>query len=438
MKNIRKSLFKFAAVSILLGTTAPVLAQTSEYRITPGETVEINIASIHDLTMRALVQTDGTISLNGVGLMMVAGQTPAAFQHQLEMLLPTKQFRERGADGQIKTFIIAPDDITSSIVIFRPVYVMGDVLTPGAQLYLPNMTARQAVAVAGGYSQIRGKISKGQVDPVDLQRDYEALWADFLKSHYHRARLEAELNGLTEFDLRPPHGSPLPASLASAIAGGELATLKIAIEDGIKEQAYYKAAIQAASDQIDTLTAREKVEASGEKADEQELAKVTQLFKNGNLTNDRVAEIRRSLLLTSSRRLGTLVELMKVRSQSAEYQRHIEKDTNQNKVDLLNDLSNTQILLASYEAKLRAATAKLQLRSVASSSETAGEDLVQPNVLIMRKIGDDWQAVNAASDTEVLPGDVLDVSLCRASEMNSLECPAKEVDPQITNAIANR
>jgi polysaccharide biosynthesis/export protein len=246
------------------------------------------------------------------------------------------------------------------------------------------------------------------------------------------------ISGQTEFDLRPPHGSPLPAALASAIAGGELETLKIAIEDGIKEQAYYKAAIQAASDQIDTLTAREKVEASGEKADEQELAKVTQLFKNGNLTNDRIAEIRRSLLLTSSRRLGTLVELMKVRSQSAEYQRHIEKDTNQNKVDLLNDLSNTQVLLASYEAKLRAATAKLQLRSVASSSETAGEDLVQPNVLIMRKIGDDWQAVNAASDTEVLPGDVLDVSLCRASEMNSLECPAKDVDPQITNAVPNR
>jgi polysaccharide biosynthesis/export protein len=437
MKNVRKTLFRLASMACFFSAGLPALAETSQYRITPGETVEVNIASIHDMTMRAVVQTDGTISLNGVGLMMVQGQTPAAFQRQLEMLLPTKLFRERGADGQIKTFVIAPADITSSIITFQPVYVMGDVLTPGAQPYYPNMSARQAVAVAGGYSQIRGKISKGSVDPVDLQRDYEAVWADYLKSYFHRARLEAELNGQTEFDLRAPHGSPLPANLAAAIANAELETLKIAIDDGMKQRAFFQAAIQAAAEQTDTLTAREKVEAAGEKADEQELAKVTQLFKNGNLTNDRVAEIRRSLLLTSSRRLGTLVELMKVRSQGAEYQRNIEKDANQNKITLLNDLSNTQVLLANYEVKLRAAGAKLQLRSVASSSETAA-DLVRPNVLIMRKIGDDWQAVNAVSDTEVLPGDVLDISLCRASEINSLECPTTDIDPQMTNAVANR
>lgn len=434
MKSGRRTLFTLATMAVLMIPVVPGLAQTSEYRIAPGETVEVNIASIHDVTMRAVVQTDGTISLSGVGLIMVAGQTPAAFQNQLEMLLPTKLFRERGPDGQIKTFVISPADITSSIIMFRPVYVTGDVLTPGAQPYLPAMSARQAVAVAGGYSQIRGKISRASVDPLALQQDYEAVWADFLKSHYHRTRLEAELSGSADFDLRPPAGSPLAAKFASAIANGELQTLKIATEDAKKEKAFFQAAIKAAEEQIDTLTAREKVEAQGEKADEQELAKVTQLFKNGNLTNDRVADIRRSLLLTSSRRLGTLVELMKVRSQRAEYQRRIEKDANQNKIELLKDLTNTQVLLANHEAKLRAASSRLQVRSVPSNSEIAAEDIVQPSLLIMRKIGNDWQAVNAANDTEVLPGDVLEVSLCRQSEMNSPACPAENIDTQMTNA----
>jgi polysaccharide biosynthesis/export protein len=433
----KKNLFALVTTAALISTVLPSLAQSSEYRIAPGETVEVNIASIHDLTMRAVVQTDGTISLNGVGLIKVGGQTPAAFQNQLEMLLPTKLFRERGADGQINTFVIAPTDITSSIVTFRPVYVTGDVLTPGAQPYQPAISARQVVAVAGGYSQIRGKISSGSVDPLTLQQDYEAVWADFLKSHYHRARLAAEISGLDDFDLRAPAGSPLPAKLAAEIANGELQTLKISIEDSAKEQAFLQAAITAAEAQIDTLTAREKVEAAGEKADEQELAKVTQLFKNGNLTNDRVAEIRRSLLLTSSRRLGTLVELMKVRSQRAEYQRRIEKDANQNKIALLNDLTGTQILLANQQAKLRAASSRLQLPGAPSSSETAAEDLVRPRLLIMRKIGEDWQQVRAGSETEVLPGDVLEVSLCRDSELNSPSCPAENIDLQMTNATAD-
>jgi polysaccharide biosynthesis/export protein len=428
MNSLRQSPLTLGAICLAWSLAMPAKAQTSEYRIGPGETVEINIASLPDHNLRAVVQTDGTIAIPEAGSITVKGLTPAELQMRLETVLPTKLFRVRAQDGRVQTFIIAPGDITSAIVAYRPVYVTGDVLTPGEQPYRPLITARQAIAVAGGYSEIRGLVAKSATDPADLLRDYQSLWSDYLKGHFHRERIKAEMKEEADFDLRAPAGSPLPVELASTIGGGEKDALKIALDDGRREQAYLETSMKAAAEQIDTLSAREKVEAAAEKADEQDLAKVSQLFKNGDQTNARVAEIRRSLLLTSTRRLGTLVELMRVRSQRSDYERQAEKSGNQKKIDLLNDLRDTSVLLANLEIKLRAAGAKLQAPSAVASVEPSAADRVQPHVTIVRWVGDNWQQLPAKNESEVLPGDVLEVELCRDSEQGSASCPAAQND----------
>jgi polysaccharide biosynthesis/export protein len=426
MKNLRQSLLTLGAVCVSWSLAASAGAQTSEYRISPGETVEINIASLPDRTLRSVVQTDGTIAIPEAGSMTVAGLTPAELQMRLEAVLPAKLFSVRAQDGKVQTYLIAPGDITSAIVAYRPVYVTGDVLTPGEQSYRPLMTARQAIAVAGGYSQIRGPVAESAAAPVDLQRDYQSLWTEYLKGHFHRERIRAEMKEVADFDLRAPAGSPLPAELASTIGGGEKEALKIALDDGRREQVYLEAAMKAAAEQIETLSAREKVEAAAEKADEQDLAKVSQLFKNGDQTNARVAEIRRSLLLTSTRRLGTLVELMRVRSQRADYVRQAEKNGNQKKIDLLNDLRDTSVLLANIEVKLRAAGAKLQAPAIVASVEPSAAGGVRPQVKIVRWVGGNWQQLLATNESEILPGDVLEVALCTEADQGSAGCPAAQ------------
>lgn len=411
-------------------------ALASEYRISPGETVEINITSMAERSLRAVVQTDGTISLPEIGSINIAGLTPAEFQARLEMVLPTKLLRVRAPGGKLNTYMIAPIDITSAIVTYRPVYVTGDILTPGEQSYRPLMSARQAITVAGGYSQLRGKISSGSINPADLTRDYQSLWTDYTKAHYHRERIKAEMNNNAEFDLRAPAGSPISTELAVIIGNSEKATLNIALEDGRKEQAYLQAALQAAEEQIATLAQREKVEAGAEKADEQDLAKVLQLVANGNQTNARVAEVRRFLMLTSSRRLATLVELMHVRTQRLEYGRQIEKAGNQKKIELLNDLRDTNIELANIDIKLRTVRLKLQVPSASTAS--LGVDLVRPVLTIVRKVGNQWQQLTGNENTELLPGDVLEVQLCAAMEQGSSGCPREQTNSKADVPAANK
>jgi polysaccharide biosynthesis/export protein len=432
MKRLQHVLLGLGAVCAALSIAAPAMAQPSEYRIAPGETLEINISSVPDHNLRAVVQTDGTISIAEAGSIMVAGLTPAQLQARLEMVLPTKLFRVKAQDGKEQTFIIGPQDISSSVAAYLPVYVTGDVLSPGEQVYHPLMTARQAVAVTGGYSQVRlqagAPAARGGPDPLDLQRDYQSLWTDYLKEHFHRERIRAQMDTQAGFDVRAPAGSPLPAELAASIAASEQQALKITMQDNQEEKAHLEAGIVAAAEQIDTLAAREKVEAAAEKADEQDLAKVSQLFKSGDGTNARVAEIRRSLLLTSTRRLSTLVELMRVRGQRTDYERQLEKNDNLRKIELLNDLNDTSIRLAGIEVKLRAAGAKLQVPEVVTSVEPSAAQTLRHQMVIVRKAGDEWRKLPAGNDSELLPGDVLEIGLCVESAQGSEGCPASQAD----------
>ena len=127
----------------------------------------------------------------------------------------------------------------------------------------------------------------------------------------HAARVRAELQGQADFDKQTPQGSPLSPSVGASIAQAEADGLKIALNDFQQEQAFLERGEKDAADQIEVLQKREQVEAESVKADQEDLAKVTKAFDAGNLTNTRLADVRRALLLSSSGALQTSVELMR-------------------------------------------------------------------------------------------------------------------------------
>jgi polysaccharide biosynthesis/export protein len=411
MKSVRNY---FLLAAMLCGTWSfDVPVQASEYRIAPGETLEISIASIPNHLQRSMVQADGTIVLPEAGSISVAGLTPAELQARLELVLPTKLFHIRAPDGKRQSIIVEPSDISSSVVAYRPVYVTGDVLTPGEQTYHPMMTTRQAVAVAGGYSFVRSQVVMPKAgDPVDLQRDYESLWAGFIKAYYHQERLKAELKGSSDFEQDAPAGSPLQARVTAAIAKSEADSLALTLEDQAKERLYLESAIIAATEQIGTLAKREKVEAAAEKADEQDMEKVSQLFKAGDTSNARMAELRRAVMLSSSRRLSTLVELMRMRRQLAEFERQLVKNEDHRKVALFDNLRDGGVQLAELGSQLRAAGTKLQSVGINTQIAPDAAEPLTPHVTIVRWVDNAWQNLVSTDNFEVLPGDVVEVKLC--------------------------
>ncbi len=135
-------------------------------------------------------------------------------QNRIETLLQARILRQRLTDGRDQAFVVKPGDVIASVVEYRPVYVSGDVLTPGQQTYRASMTVRQAVAVAGGFSLLRSRgMQPGATDPADLVRDYQSLATEYTKEYFHIVRTGAELDGRDTFDATPPSDISLPAGV---------------------------------------------------------------------------------------------------------------------------------------------------------------------------------------------------------------------------------
>ncbi|PWJ87916.1 polysaccharide export outer membrane protein [Mesorhizobium loti] len=397
-----------ASVAVMCLTSMAVAGDIEPYKLSPGDAVEIGIASIADRTQRAVVQMDGNIALPEVGMVMVAGLTGSELQTRMQTLLPTKIFHVRLPDGREQMVVIKPDDVTATIADYRPIYVMGDVLTPGQQAYRPLMTVRQALAVAGGFSLLRSRAGQTGPDPVDLRRDYETLWGDYTKDYFHAARLRAELQDQADFDTQIPQGSPLSPSIGAAIAQAEGDGLKIALSDFQQEQAFLEKGEKDTADQIEVLQKREQVEAEGVKADQEDLARVTKVFESGNLTNNRLADVRRALLLSSSGALQTSVELMRARRQQEDYVRQHERNENQRKIGLLIDLKDTNARLADVTTKLHAASEKLQPTGASAQPLPIAGETIRAQVTIVRKMSEEWRKLAAGEDTIVMPGDTVE------------------------------
>ncbi|MER9893841.1 polysaccharide export protein [Mesorhizobium sp. M0119] len=396
--------------------TAAAAEARVAYRLSAGDTVEIGIASISERTQRAVVQMDGTIALPEVGMVSVGGLTPAELQTRMQTILPTKIFHQRLPDGREQMIVIKPTDVTAVVAEYRPIYVTGDVLTPGQQAYRPLMTVRQAIAVSGGFSLLRSRATQVGPDPVDLRRDYESLWGEYTRDYFHSARIRAELQGKSTFDMQPPQGSPLPASFASAIAQAEAEGLKLSLDNFQKEQSFLDKSGKDAAAQTETLLEREKAEADGVKADEDELARVRKAFESGNLTNTRLADVRRALVLSSSRALETSVELMRARRQQDDFARQHERNDNQRRIGLLTELKDTNVRLADVSARLRAASQKLQPTGAAALPLPVAGERIQAEVTIIRKVDEEWRKQPAQEDTEVMPGDTIEVRFSSALE----------------------
>jgi polysaccharide export outer membrane protein len=136
------------------GLTISMSQAKAEYIASVGDVLEVSVAGVPELKQRAAVQIDGNISLPLVGILQVAGLSLPQIQSKVGGALASKVFRQRTSDGRETTIVIDADEVTATVAEYRPIYVNGDVSKPGEYPYRPSTTARQLIAVAGGFEKM--------------------------------------------------------------------------------------------------------------------------------------------------------------------------------------------------------------------------------------------------------------------------------------------
>jgi polysaccharide export outer membrane protein len=383
----------------------------AQYKLAPGDTIEVSIGGLPDQRSRGQIQIDGTIALPGVGTVEVAGLTPSEMQSRIETMLQSRMLRHRSTDGRDQTFIIKPGDVIASVVEYRPIYVSGDVLTPGQQPYRASMTVRQAVAVAGGFSLLRSRGHLGATDPADLLRDYESFATEYVKEYFHVVRINAELDGRDTFDKSVPNDVSLPAVVVDSVVRAEAESLKTSQNDFRMETRFLQDAVKQTDAQFATLKQQHESEEKGVQADEEELQRVQKLLGTGLLTSPRVTENRRALLLSSTRSLQTSVEMMRLQRQGHDLRRQVERGASQRTINLLKEQKDSNVRLADLRVKMLALSQKLQPVGGTGALPVGTNNPYHPEVAVVRKLGQRWDRIPASVDFDVEPGDVIEVAL---------------------------
>lgn len=387
----------------------------AQYALAPGDTIEVSIGGLPEQRNREQIQIDGTITVAGVGAVEVAGLAPAELQSRIEGLLQSRILRQRLPDGRDQPFVVKPGDVLATVVEYRPIYVSGDILTPGQQAYRASMTVRQAVAVAGGFSLLRSRAQQpGVADPADLLRDYQSLATEYIKEYYHVVRTNAELDGKDTFNQTAPTEVSLPTSVVDSVVQSEAQSLKAALADYRKETRFLEDAVKQTNSQFTALSKQQEGEEKGVQADEEELERVTKLFGSGLLASPRVSESRRALLLSSTRRLQTSVELMRLQRQRDDFLRQNERVASQRTINLLKEQRDSNVRLADLRVRMQALNQKLQPMAGGTGALPLGTAELHPEVTVVRRVGQRWDRIAASVDYDVQPGDVIEVTL-RAS-----------------------
>jgi len=381
---------------IIFSTLTPTLADSGAYRLRAGDTIEISIAGLSQMNQRFVLDLDGQISVPLVGVIKAEGSTIGELRDNLQHILPR--------------------DIAVNIVDYSPVYIDGDVAKPGAQRFRPNMTVRQAVALAGGYEVMRYHLVDPVIQSADLGADYETFWTEQAREQARLSRLKAELNNEAQLGAGPAESPPVSNQLQSDIVNNESQQLALWHSDFDKEIAFLNRAIKSAADQLAELVEQRDQEKEGAAADSAELERLSAFKKQGDVTSSRVVDARRAMLLSSTRVLQTEEQIVQITREREGYTRRIEKLKDEGRLGILKEIEDSQLRLAALNAKIAATADKLVYTSTMRSQLPLSK-LGGPSVTIIRGDQGKRSKTDANEDSVLEPGDVVEISIVPKAQM---------------------
>ncbi|MGX9428740.1 MULTISPECIES: polysaccharide biosynthesis/export family protein [Bradyrhizobium] len=385
-------------------------AEYAEYRVAIGDVLDVAVAGVPELRHRAAIQMDGSILLPLVGTVPVAGLSLPQIRAKIGAALASKVFRQRTPDGREVVFVIDADEVTTTVGEYRPIYVNGDVSKPGEYPYRPAITARQLVAVAGGYDIMRIRMNNPYLESADLRSEYGSLWTELAKEQARMWRIKNELGEGTQLNPGILTDVPIARSAISEIVNAETEYLKTKQSDYQQEKAFLQRGVRQGDDEIRVLSEQRNKEEQGFQSDLEELQKVSDLFGKGSLTSPRVTDARRAVLLSSTRTLQTSALLLQVKRQQDELTRKLAKLDDQRRLDLLRELQDTSVRLNQIREKLQSVGEKLQYTAMVRSQLVRGA-VNRAEIAINREGEKGQERIIASEDTELQPGDTVEVML---------------------------
>jgi polysaccharide biosynthesis/export protein ExoF len=343
------------------------------------------------------VGASGDVSLPFVGDLSVTGKTTAEIAEAIGVALQ-KQFGLR-------------DRPSASVEIaqYRPLYLSGDVQTPGEYPYAPDLTVMKAVSLSGGLR----RADAGQRfarDFITAKGDAVVFMAERGRLLMRKARLQAEIEGSDKINMpvdlkNLPQAVDMMASEAALMQSrSKQLTLQLQALDDLKS---------LLQSEVVTLAKKSDTQNGQLVLAKEDRDKVEDLAERGLALSARK--------LTAEQRAADLeAALLDIDTASLKAKQDISK-ANQDEITLRNDRANqlaqemqdTDTELETLQLKLTTSQTLMQ-EAVAQSTDAAhlSSDGQSVNIAysIVREVDGKPKEIPAQENTEVLPGDLIKVT----------------------------
>jgi polysaccharide biosynthesis/export protein len=424
MPALSKRVFQcVAALAIcslaVLPLQAAVSIQTSEYRLDIGDVMELSIMGMPELKVRIPVDLNGDASFPLIGEVKVIGMKLSELRVQIRERIPQFVYKNRTVASSDGSQIIEANEISLRILEYRPVYLSGDITRQGEVAYRPGLTVRQAVTIAGGYNLLGAGNETTVVDTIELQNRHASAAISFAKEKARVWRLQNVLGRQVAIN-RSEFPQSLSPDVLNQIIDLETEHLKIAQNDYEVEKNNLVKVIATAEQRIINLTAQAKSEEEGARLDAEDMDRVNELFKKNLVPASRVTDVRRAALLSSSRAQQTSVAADNAAKDREEAMAKLQRLLLTRRIVAAGELEEANAKMEALRGELDTSKKKLLLAG------TSGATLVRARaadmqIWIFRKNGSDQVRIVGEEDTELLPGDVVEVNLGLDSPVNAAQ-----------------
>ncbi|WP_170561768.1 polysaccharide biosynthesis/export family protein [Ruegeria atlantica] len=407
----------FTAYALGLSCLMLATAAMADFDLEPGDQVSVSLTGLDDLSFNATIDAHGDVNLKWLGQFRAQGLSLERLELLVQQDAAGKIVKQYDLNGDIYIIQLAGDEIEIARNGYRPIIIGGDVARTGEIDYRPAITVREAVALAGG---VRSMLLADDVtiDPIQLLR-WQTAYGQAALQHAQALvqswRSSSEL--AQDMDLEPPAPESVtvsPSVLAELIAE-QIRIRSINQENEAGEREFFEDARQQAAERVRILEEQITELAKALDADEEEEARVVSLVDKGLAPGSRLADTRRTTVLSATRLLeveedlaGTSLILTRLIRDEEQFEQE----------------RTLRLLQERRVASLSVRDAKHQLDTISkylagASNEIGTESLITDidyTVTIFRTENSQLQQLVADKLTQLRPGDSLEISVQEITE----------------------
>jgi len=407
------SMRMLGGLALVVMLAAGSSASAEEYRLGVMDKLRIRVAewqtaegAIRDwgaVSGDYRIGADGSLSLPFIGQLPADGRTTADLSADI---------------GKKMQVLFGLKDLPSAsveIAEYRPVYLSGDVQTPGAYPYAPGLTVLKAVSFGGGLR----RADPGQRFARDFLRsegEAAVYVAERNRLLIRRARITAEMTGATEIEMPK---ELVKSEEALAIMESEKA-LMASREKRQRLQLTALADLKSLlENEIDSLAKKSETQTRQLELVQGDLSKVDTLAEKGLAISSRrlaleqrTADLQAALLDIDTASLKAKQDINKACQ--------VEKNlTNDRDAELAQEFQNREQELDTLALKLgtsRDLMSEALMQSADAATLKDGLSTANIGYSILRTVKGKTEQIRATETTPVLPGDVVKVEASLATQ----------------------